>query len=744
MDKIKLPRLLKFYEDSDFVSQQRAKFVFYLCVLLLCIIPLLILFRLITHPLSNITDKSHITVLLPLTIGWAAVFSCFRLLIKGHYNLSAHLIPVLVMMVTWLIVIFEQDTLLIRLDTVVYVFAAMAMVPLLVGKRKYSILLYSAVNIGILLLFIVAFRTDLGLSNKEFWDYLIDVSVSFAFMGIVGYNIYSINKNAQDRVQKDIERRKEIEKALIESERKFREMTEFLPQTVYESDLNGRLSYVNRSGYQHFGYTEEDVVMGLSIWSVIDTEDHLRVQEIIQKLLKGETSQRNHYSARKKDGSVIQVEIYTSVITENEVPVGLRGIIVDVTDRVKAEEDLRQSRELFRTLVERAPIPITLSSLEGRFIMTNKAFNKALGMPSELIIGKKPSELGLRVKEAGEEIIKDLLISSGHVDNIEITYADRNGEDVNLYVSANIVELNGQKVVLRTNIDVTEKKKTEHELQNYRNHLELLVRERTEELASVIKKLQASNDELNKERENLEQTLKKLKEAQEQLVQTEKMASLGILIAGVAHEINNPINYIYNGAAIIDNFIKEKYADDYNELVPYFDAINTGISRTTGIVKSLSRYSRSDDLPFVECNIHEVIEDCLTILYNQYKNRIEVQKDYEAGIPKVLINEGKIHQALLNILVNAIQAIPEEGIIKIQTSLENKSVSIAISDTGPGIKEDDLKYIFDPFFTTKEPGKGTGLGLSIALRIICEHSGTIQCFSKVNEGTRFIITLPCF
>ncbi len=219
-------------------------------------------------------------------------------------------------------------------------------------------------------------------------------------------------------------------------------------------------------------------------------------------------------------------------------------------------------------------------------------------------------------------------------------------------------------------------------------------------------------------------------------------ASLGILTAGVAHEINNPINYISNGAELIENYINEHCTQQKEDLEPYFEAINEGVDRTVNIVRSLGRYSRCESLPWSQCNLHEVIEDCLVMLFNQYKNNIEIHKDFDNQLPTVYGNEGQIHQLIMNLLLNAVHAIKEEGDIYIVTKKNAAEATITIKDNGEGIKKNDLKHIFDPFFTTKDPGMGTGLGLSISQKIVHEHGGTIFCDSEYNKGTMFVINLP--
>jgi PAS domain S-box-containing protein len=304
----------------------------------------------------------------------------------------------------------------------------------------------------------------------------------------------------------------------------------------------------------------------------------------------------------------------------------------------------------------------------------------------------------------------------------------KDGELFWVEVSLKKTKIGDSERILAIVRDITQKKEDALQLNLYRNHLEDLVSTRT--------------DELKKTNEELKATLENLKETQAQLIESEKMASLGVLTAGVAHEINNPINYIYNGAAAIELIINEKDENDAEELKPYIEAINIGIKRVSDIVKSLNRYSRSENAAYTICNINEVIDECLIMLNNQHKGRIEIVKQYSNNVIEILANEGQLHQVFLNILYNAVQAIEDSGSISITTKMEGKSAIITIIDTGMGIAEENLHNIFDPFFTTKEPGKGTGLGLSITKNIINQHKGTILCTSKINQGTEFQIKLP--
>lgn len=263
-----------------------------------------------------------------------------------------------------------------------------------------------------------------------------------------------------------------------------------------------------------------------------------------------------------------------------------------------------------------------------------------------------------------------------------------------------------------------------------------------------------------------------LKEAQQQLVMAEKMASLGQLTAGVAHEINNPINFVSANikplkedladilecinkyeSVIKENKLETQFAEvqkfrnkmdigfSMQEIQNLLKGIEEGANRTSEIVKGLRNFSRLDQNLIKKTDLNEGIESTLTLLHSLYKDKIEIKKNF-GKIPEVECFPGQINQVLMNILSNAIQAIPEKGEIFIETREEEGTIKISIRDTGGGMSEATKQKIFDPFFTTKEVGKGTGLGLSISYGIIEKHNGKIEVNSVIGKGTQFIITLP--
>jgi signal transduction histidine kinase len=249
------------------------------------------------------------------------------------------------------------------------------------------------------------------------------------------------------------------------------------------------------------------------------------------------------------------------------------------------------------------------------------------------------------------------------------------------------------------------------------------------------------------------------------------MASLGQLVAGIAHEINNPVNFISAGVDALETNLEEisQILDIYNIITPenvkeklkdiealkgefeyiqtiretnkLIESIKTGTDRTTEIIKGLRTFSRMDEDVIRVVDIHENLNSTLILLKNKYKERIEIEKNYE-DIPQIECYPGQLNQVFMNILSNAIDAIEDKGKITVNTSKSDGTVQISIKDNGKGIPEDCQTKIFEPFFTTKNVGQGTGLGLSISHGIIEKHMGSIEVRSKVGKGSEFIISLP--
>ncbi len=549
-------------------------------------------------------------------------------------------------------------------------------------------------------------------------------------------------------IGQDITERKLAEEALLESEERFRDLSNLLPQVVFETDLNGKLTYVNQIAYELFGYSIEDFNKGLSAFNMLIPEDKKVSIERMKTIIKERCSLKSEYTALRKNGSTFPVIVYTNTIVRNNTVTGLRGIIFDITELKQAETALQISAAQLKSSIDYTPnVAIQWFDRKGHVIFWNPASESLFGWTAEEAIGKT-LDLDLLIYNSEEtaeliQILKGILETGKPYGPYETSIRRRDG--IKCWVLSTIFSFPLSKNQIGfacMSVDISNRKLAEQELEKYQTHLEALVQERTEELAATNEELNAANEDLFNQREVLQSTINKLNETQKQLIHSEKMASLGVLSAGIAHEINNPLNFIHGGILAIEHHFDETTNEQNEEIRPFINAINVGVKRASDIVTSLSHYIKKDDLPLAECDVHSIIDNCLIMLQNQLKNKIEVQKQYTQKPHTILGNEGKLHQVFLNIITNAEQAIDEKGNITILTKVENNSLSIDLMDSGNGISQENLQKIFDPFFTTKAPGKGTGLGLSITYNIIQEHNGSIAFTSQLGKGTKVSIKLP--
>ncbi len=441
---------------------------------------------------------------------------------------------------------------------------------------------------------------------------------------------------------------------------------------------------------------------------------------------------------------------------------------------------------MFTALSERKDLLMALTDRLGRIEWVNQAFAERTGLPDDSLTGKKffavlsfKSQLNVQQTYIREQLLK------GESFKFELSYQTHDDRECWLLIDGRPIQdtegITSKYSVMST--DITLRKLTEKDLEKTNQELEIRVQQRT--LALI------------QEKEKLEQTLQQLQKAQIQLIQSEKMSSLGQLVAGVAHEINNPVNFIYGNLTPAAEYTEDLlhllqcYQHHYpnpspqlkaeieateidfimEDLPKILSSLKVGADRIREIVLSLRNFSRLDEAELKKVDIHTGIDSTLMILHSRLNiksNNSEIQVIKEYGqLPLVECYAGQVNQVFMNIIANAIDALEDLVVngqffiihnkatdneqshtgyptIRIRTELtEDEQILIRIADNGSGIREEIRNRLFDPFFTTKDIGKGTGLGLSISYQIVVEkHQGQIECHSELGKGTEFIISIP--
>lgn len=411
----------------------------------------------------------------------------------------------------------------------------------------------------------------------------------------------------------------------------------------------------------------------------------------------------------------------------------------------EALEQLGAVSRYSRALIEASLDPLVTISPDGRITDVNLATETATGMPRDKLIGSDFSDYFTDPDKAREGY--RAVFAKGQVIDYPLEIRHVSGQGMNVLYNASLYRDDDGRVVgvFAAARDVTARKQAEEALAAYQAQLEDLVDQRTAQLTRV----------------------------REQLLQSEKLASIGQLAAGVAHEINNPVGYVSSNLNTLKGYVDElvRLLGDYRSLVAAADCpaaaqieqrwrqldvdflqrdlvellheSSEGLARIRKIVQDLKDFSRVDREPvFAMADLHDCIESSLNVAANEIKYKADVVREY-GDLPQIECVASQLAQVCLNLVVNAAQAMGEQrGQITVRTGCADGKVWLSISDTGCGMSDAVIARVFDPFFTTKEVGKGTGLGLSISFGIIEQHHGSIEVDSREGAGTTFRITLP--
>jgi two-component system NtrC family sensor kinase len=498
---------------------------------------------------------------------------------------------------------------------------------------------------------------------------------------------------------RDITERKKVERDLRNSEEKLRNLFERVRHGLFISSKEGKFLDCNQALLDMLGYPSKEEFLKINI------AQDLYVNPKDRKILKERIEREGHIEDwevefKKKNGEKITV-LLTGYPIKNEKGevVGYQGINLDISERKRIENELREANEFFTNLIESSVDGIIAADMKGNIFIFNKGAEALTGYTAEEVIGKVHITK-IYPEGVAKEIMKKLRSPEyggvGKFSPTQLNVLNKFGEEIHVQLSAALIYDGKGREIASVGI-----------------------------FTDLRPRLMME---------------KKLQETHLQLVSSEKMASLGKLAAGIAHEINNPLG----GILIYSSLMMEELPEEDSKRGDLMRIVQEA-GRCKEIVKSLLEFARQTEPKMEPTDINRAINDGLFFLVNQALfHNIQIVKKLDPFLPFIRGNASQLKQVFMNIIVNAAEAMHGNGILTITTSPapDRKTVLVEFTDTGEGIPEENFTRIFDPFFTTKEVGKGTGLGLATSYGIVEDHGGKIGVRSKVGEGTTFTIELP--
>ncbi|MGD8228940.1 MAG: PAS domain S-box protein [Desulfobacteraceae bacterium] len=496
---------------------------------------------------------------------------------------------------------------------------------------------------------------------------------------------------------KDITEKKEAEERIRSREEAYKRLFENVAVGVYISSKEGRFLDANKALLDMLGYESKEEFLKIDIAKdlYLKPEDRGKFQKMIEK--DGRVIDYQVFFKRK-DGKAIPV-LHTghARYDQHGNVVGYEGINVDQSQRKKMEGELREAHDFLDKIIRSSPNAIIATDLQGNIIMWNRGAEEILGYKAEEVVGKMNIER-IYPESVAREVMKMMRSQEyggqGRLRSYPILYVRRDGEIIEGDLSAAIIYDAKGREVASVGIFVDISQRLDMECQ--------------------------------------------LRETQQKLLQSEKLAAMGRLTSQIAHELNNPLYGIMNTLELLKTEVSPE-----NKRRRILDMALSETERLTELLRRMLSFSKPDEEERQITDVNQVLDEILLLVRKQLlENSIRVSASLSGDVGKVYASRNQLRQVFLNMIANARDAMPDGGTLAVKTKSSGDTIGVEITDTGTGIREEDLNKIFDAFFTTKDGVKDVGLGLSVCYGFIKDHGGDIRVSSKWGSGTTFTITLP--
>jgi len=496
---------------------------------------------------------------------------------------------------------------------------------------------------------------------------------------------------------RDITERKRFERDLKASEEKYRTLFERVRHGLFISSKEGKFLDCNQAILDMLGYEDKEEFLEIDIARdlYVNPKDRRRFQKFIDK--EGFVKDFE-VDFKKKSGETITILLTAHALKDpNGELIGYEGLNIDISPRKRMEKDLREANEFLANLIESSVDSIIVTDMKGDILIFNMGAERVLGYQSEEVVGK------MNIREiyapgVAQEVMEKMRSHDyggvGKLISFRIVHRNKWGEWVDGDLSAS-----------------------------------LIYDDQGHEIGSigVFKDL--------RERLKMEE---KLRETQQQLMQSEKLAAMGRLTSQIAHEVNNPIYGIMNTLELLKTEIPSG-----SKRRKILEMSLSETQRLSDILRNMLSFSKPEEEVHRPIDVNELLEGIALFVEKQMREaNIDIETRFDMEIPKVMGSTNQLRQVLLNLVRNAMEAMPQGGILSLETMRQNAKIVIHIRDTGIGIPEEVQDKIFEAFFTTKQEVKGVGLGLSVCYGIIKDHGGEILVESEEGRGSTFSIILP--